>query len=134
MKKKGVEAIQQLENHKLSEESSLEQYNEQSTELKDDIARTEKDIKSEEEALECRKQVSMLRQHVVSGLTRLLSYLPPSPSSSAVGQPCLDPQSTCCQELVCVCVYVPQPRPKAPSETRTSTLAFASSGLQLVFH
>ena len=58
MKKKGMEAIQQMESSKLREESSLEQYNEQINEVKEEIAQLEKDIKGKDEELECRKQVS----------------------------------------------------------------------------
>ena len=57
MKKKGLEAIHQLECSKLREESSLEQYNEQINEVREEIAQLEKDIKGKDEELECRKQV-----------------------------------------------------------------------------
>ncbi|KAK7090203.1 kinetochore protein NDC80 homolog [Littorina saxatilis] len=72
MKKKGLEAIQQLESSKLSEESSLEQYNEQVNEVNDDIAQLTKDIKAKDDELLCRKQ---LYQRDIEGLQGTVDHL-----------------------------------------------------------
>ncbi|KAL8585919.1 hypothetical protein ACOMHN_061080 [Nucella lapillus] len=57
MKTKGREAIQQMESNKLREDNQLEQLNEQITAVKGEITHLEKDIKSSDEQLECRKEL-----------------------------------------------------------------------------